>query len=135
MFGHEIGDEVLCKISDCLRKNFRKSDCVARIGGDEFIILMPRITEQVHAEKKVRKILQEFPIVLCSEDGEKEIEVSLSIGVVFSKAGERIEYEEMYRRADLYMYKAKKKEKGIAVLEAFHGAREKIVSLKEGNDS
>lgn len=135
IFGHEIGDQVLCKISDCLRNSFRKSDCVARIGGDEFIILMPRITEQVHAEKKVRKILAEFPIMLKSEDGKKEVEVSLSIGVVFSKAGERIEYEEMYRRADVYMYKAKKREKGIAVLEAFNGAKEKKVSLKKENNS
>lgn len=131
MFGHELGDEILCKISNCLRNCFRKSDCVARIGGDEFIILMPRITEQIHAEKKVREILREFPIVLHSDDGKKEIKVSLSIGVVFSKAGERIEYEEMYRKADTYMYKAKKKEKGIAVIEAFHGAKEKIVSLIE----
>jgi len=135
IFGHEIGDQVLCKISDCLRNSFRKSDCVARIGGDEFIILMPRITEQVHAEKKVRKILAEFTIMLKSEDGKKEVEVSLSIGVVFSKAGERIDYEEMYRRADVYMYKAKKREKGIAVLEAFNGAKEKRVSLKKENNS
>lgn len=130
ILGHEIGDELLCEISELLRSCFRKSDCVARIGGDEFLVLMPRITDQAHAEKKVRKLLQNFPVELLDEKG-KSIEVSLSIGVVFSKAGERVDYEEMYRRADSYMYKAKKREKGIAVLEAFNGSREKIVSLKE----
>ena len=135
VFGHEVGDEVLCRISSCLRNSFRKSDCVARIGGDEFIILMPRISEQTHAEKKARKILEEFPIVLRAEDGTKEVVVSLSIGVVFSRAGESIEFDEMYRRADTYMYKAKRKEKGIAVLEAFNGAREKVVSLKKNDDT
>lgn len=131
IFGHEVGDEVLCKISECLRNCFRKSDCVARIGGDEFMILMPHITEQIHAEKKVRKILEEFPIILGEMNGGNSVTVSVSIGVIFSKAGERTNYEEMYRRADLYMYKAKKREKGIAVMEAFNGAREKVVSLKE----
>ena len=126
--GHEKGDEVLCKVSDILRANFRKSDCVARIGGDEFIILMLQISERAHVAEKVRKILKEFPIIMKSENGEKSVPVSLSVGIIFTKGNGTNEYEELYRRADSFMYKAKKSGKGRAVME-LKGGREQMISV------
>ena len=126
--GHEKGDEVLCRVSEILRNNFRKSDCVARIGGDEFIILMPQILDKSHVADKVRKILQEFPIIMKDENAEKSVPVSLSVGIIFTKAGEQNEYEELYRRADKFMYKAKKGGKRRAVMEIKAG-KEQLITV------
>ena len=126
--GHEKGDEVLCKVSEILRNNFRKSDCVARIGGDEFIILMPQIMDKAHVADKVRRILQEFPIIMNDENGEREVQVSLSVGVIFTKSGVHNEYEELYRRADQFMYKAKKGGKRRAVMEIRAG-KEQVITV------
>ena len=49
-----------------------------------------------------------FPIIMEDESGTRAIPVSLSIGITFTNVGEANEYEELYRRADSFMYKAKK---------------------------
>lgn len=126
--GHEKGDEVLCRVSDILRNNFRKSDCVARIGGDEFIVLMPQISDRADAAEKVRRILKEFPVIMKSENGDKSVSVSLSVGVIFTKSNGANEYEELYRRADSFMYRAKKSGKGCAVME-LKGGREQVITV------
>lgn len=127
-FGHEVGDEILCRVSEILKSNFRKTDCVARIGGDEFVILMPHVTDKTHVVNKTKTILREFPIVLSNEEKKKEIAITLSVGIIFTKSGEVIEYEELYRRADKYMYKAKKNGKGCAVMEVKSGKEQVITS-------
>lgn len=127
--GHEKGDELLCRISEILKGNFRKTDCVARIGGDEFVVLMPHITNAQDVASKVKVILKEFPIVMKGENSDKSVVISLSIGIIFTKVGERVEYDELYRRADLFMYKAKKNGKGRAVME-MRGGKEQVISLE-----
>ena len=129
VLGHEKGDELLCQVSKILQSNFRKSDCVARIGGDEFLIIMPQIMNRENVAEKVRKILREFPIIVRAEHTDKCVEVSLSVGVIFTKYGEENDYEDLYRRADNYMYKAKKNGKGCAVMEG-KGNREQLISIK-----
>ena len=125
-FGHEKGDEVLCEISKILKSSFRKTDCVARIGGDEFAVLMANITDKSYVINRIKKILGEFPIVLKDEETGKEVKVSLSVGIIFTKPGQEIEYDEMYRRADKLMYKAKKNGKACAVVER-RGGKEEVI--------
>lgn len=125
--GHELGDELLCRISDILRNSFRKTDCVARIGGDEFLVLMPKIDDKQMVVEKAKQILVHFPIEMEDDSGYQTIEVSVSIGIALGRKGEETTYEEMYRKADRYMYKAKEKGKGIAVMEGLNGKREQII--------
>ena len=80
---------------------------------------MPDIDDLKPIVQKIADILHKFPIVYKKEN--QEIRVSASIGVAFHKAGNGCDYEEIYRRADEYMYKAKKKGKGIAVMENLEG--------------
>ena len=128
--GHDKGDELLCQVSNILKSNFRRTDCVARIGGDEFLIMMPQIINKENVAEKVRKILKEFPLIVQNENKDKKVEVSLSIGVIFTKSGEETQYEELYHRADSYMYKAKKSGKGCAVMEG-KGSKEQLISIKK----
>ena len=100
--GHVIGDKVLKKIADLLSVQFRTTDYVARIGGDEFAVIMTKIgtiPEQVIQRKidEINKTLQTI------EDGLPP--VSLSVGVSFSKNGFN---PQMIENADKALYKVKK---------------------------
>jgi diguanylate cyclase (GGDEF)-like protein len=114
VFGHKKGDEVLCTVSDILRKNFRESDCVARLGGDEFAVFLPNISKQDIVQEKVEKVLEDFPILL---EGEKEVEVSVSIGIAF-KDQKEMTYKNLCDKADAAMYEAKNLGKARAVIAA-----------------
>ena len=89
---------------------------------------MEKILEKAHVADKVKGILQQFPIVMKDKNGEKIVEVSLSVGVIFTRAGEHNEYEELYRRADKFMYKAKKGGKRRAVMEVRAG-KEQLITV------
>lgn len=115
VFGHKAGDEVLCQVAEILRNNFREDDCVARLGGDEFLVFLPKVTNREVVMERVERVLQSFPILL---QGEKPVEVSVSIGVVFKEEGKTPSYSQLCDSADEAMYKAKKSGKGKAVIAA-----------------
>ena len=113
--GHKEGDALLINAAKFLRANFRKSDCVARIGGDEFMVFMPALTETRQAYERIQSLLQCFPIAVEGDGSAEPIPVSISIGVVFSGENESPSYPELYEKADEAMYRAKKSGKGKAV--------------------
>lgn len=100
-YGHETGDEVLRKVAGVIEGEFRSQDCVARIGGDEFAVIMTGCTEKMKsaictkADSLNEKLA--FP-----EDGMPRI--SLSIGVAFSPHGFS---QELYSMADDALYRVK----------------------------
>jgi diguanylate cyclase (GGDEF)-like protein len=73
-FGHEAGDRLLRKIADILKSESRKNDIVARVGGDEFIIVLPQ-TSTSETEKIVNRIK-----VKCNKEKEDPIKPNVSIG-------------------------------------------------------
>ena len=115
--GHKQGDWVLIKVAEILHNTFKNSDCIARIGGDEFMVFMPKLSENQDAHERIQNLLDNFPVIVTGEgEGEtKPVPVSLSIGVVFSKENEFPSYTQLYEKADTAMYQAKKSGKGKAV--------------------
>ena len=103
--GHQHGDALLVQVANVLRASFRKTDCVARVGGDEFMVFMPGLSERKHAVERVQMLLAQFPIVV--EEQGKTVPVSISIGVAFSDADQFPTYQELYEQADRAMYQAK----------------------------
>lgn len=98
-FGHRMGDELLKKVSEILKKECRSDDIVARIGGDEFVILLPRTSEE-DAQRVVTRIYKsmeeervEDNIVSVSMGWSTKNEAHQDIKNVFIKAEEH-----MYRR-------------------------------------
>ncbi len=75
LFGHQEGDLLLRKIADALSACCRKEDLVARWGGDEFVVLLPRTTE-AHAIEFVRRVRK-----LCGETDHVAIYPSIALGV------------------------------------------------------
>ena len=104
-YGHNIGDELLRVVGHALRSGVRVSDTVARIGGDEFAILLPD-TNQSGAEV----LLEGLRGSLLKAMRAKDWPVTFSIGSITFPGGASI--EEMIRRADALMYEVKKGGKG-----------------------
>ena len=88
---------------------------------------MPKIEDKSCVIEKAKSILGCFPIEIEDSYGYQSINVSVSIGIAFTKIGVDTTYEEMYRKADQFMYKAKEKGKGVAVMEGLNGKREQMI--------
>ncbi len=109
--GHVAGDRLLASVAERLLKAVREPDTVARVGGDEFIVLLEQVTDpddvRVVAERILESLRASFAV------GGEDVHVTASIGVVLSRAGEargakrRQWGEELVRRADRAMYRAK----------------------------
>ncbi len=103
-FGHAVGDQFLKAIADRLRSALRAGDTIARVGGDEFVILVPGVVEESDAKIVARKVLDALaaPIVL----GSAKLDAAASIGLaLYPRDG--TESETLLRRADKAMYQAK----------------------------
>lgn len=100
-FGHEVGDLVLQKVARLLKESFRATDYPARIGGDEFAVILTEISaaQQSRIEQKLNHINE---ALLTPMDGLPQ--VSLSIGGAFSPAGYT---DDLYRQADKALYQVK----------------------------
>lgn len=103
-YGHSIGDEILKQVADRLKKTLREDDTIARIGGDEFVIVVEDYENEDSLRKIANKILDVF-----SEPFKTKFHIfsfSSSIGIAtYPKDGEDIEI--LLKNADAAMYEAK----------------------------
>jgi diguanylate cyclase (GGDEF)-like protein len=109
-FGHAVGDRVLSEVAARLRVQVRKLDMAARIGGDEFGMLLDGMRHFSDAAVVAERIIETLrrPIPL----GDAVISIGASVGVaVVEDAAEAPEPEELMRRADMAMYLAKRQGK------------------------
>jgi len=102
--GHSVGDSLLQIVAKRLADSLRKSDTVARMGGDEFTILMPGLTDVRSAAKKAKKLLD--TVSRPYSVGGRELYVTASIGIsVYPRDG--TDAEALVKNADAAMYLAK----------------------------
>lgn len=102
--GHLTGDRLLVTVADRIQEALRPSDTLARMGGDEFAILLDDLNEENDAIDVAERILNEFKTPLCV-DG-REVRTSISIGISFNQ-WERRAVDDMLLEADRAMYRAK----------------------------
>ena len=102
--GHQVGDEVLVHLAARIRSVLRSTDLVARMGGDEFVIVLDGVHGLDEAEAIAEKVRHsaETPIVTSS----RSITASLSVGVTICAAGEDL--DSVIGRADRALYQAKR---------------------------
>jgi diguanylate cyclase (GGDEF)-like protein len=102
LWGHEVGDALLRRIGEVLGKAVEKPSSAARIGGDEFALLLPGADAQ-GGEKMMEEVRK---LVDLNNQFYPGMPLSLSMGAATSAAGERL--EDVVRRADFAMYEAKR---------------------------
>lgn len=106
--GHPAGDKVLVHVAACLRDGVRATDVVARIGGEEFVVLLPQ-TDIDSAEvlaRKLRKLVRDSKATISSDLG---LSVTASLGVACMPGGHEGSVAALYAAADNALYEAKRK--------------------------
>ncbi len=103
-FGHNIGDMLLQAVAQRLLALLRKSDTIARMGGDEFLLILPEMKEPEDAIPTAERILSALSTPLYLEG--YQVNISASIGIVFYP-DHGTEIEQLLKNADIAMYKAK----------------------------
>jgi len=99
--GHHVGDDLLCIVADTIQDNVRYADIVARIGGDEFVIILPE-TGAEHALSAITKLQGKLAAAMESRGWP----VTFSIGMVtYNVPPESV--DEMLKKADDLMYAVK----------------------------
>ena len=106
--GHLVGDKLLCELADRLCKCVRETDTVARIGGDEFIVLLPDLRIPAEAESIAAKIVATIAQPYIIDHTQAVITVSVGV-VTYPEAG--ADLETLMHCADEAMYTAKEKGK------------------------
>ncbi|AQR94295.1 HD domain-containing phosphohydrolase [Clostridium saccharoperbutylacetonicum] len=99
-FGHVVGDELIRKTAQIIKKGCRPQDIIVRLGGDEFVILMPK-TDNDEAERIIKNINN-----LAKEEKIQNIDLSISFGYE-TKHNVKEDIQDIFRKAEDYMYKRK----------------------------
>ena len=126
--GHHAGDLVLQHVAQACHKILRESDTVARMGGDEFSILLPKVTGMEHAMQVAQRVLAAIKEPL-QIDGHL-IEVSASLGIaIYPEHGD--DELTLIMHGDAAMYEAKRQKLGVAVYQPEMGeGKNEAVALK-----
>lgn len=99
--GHPAGDRVLQRLAEVIRASLRAGDIAGRLGGEEFIVLLPHTDAQ--AAHAIGERLRARMAASCADQGG----VTCSIGLATTDTGYRVLLDELYARADAALYRAK----------------------------
>ena len=102
-YGHMVGDDLLQQTSERLLEVVRESDFLARIGGDEFVIITDTLSDKREVYPLVKRIQNQFD--LAFNVGPHQISVSSSIGIAFYPEADSLDL--LIKQADCAMYEAK----------------------------
>lgn len=117
-FGHMLGDELLIEVTKCIRKSLRSADVLGRIGGEEFVLVLPMTTAK-QAFTLAERIREDI-LAIRLKASYGELSASISAGVVEQRKMREFSQcettESMIRRADDAMYAAKRAGRNCTIL-------------------
>jgi len=116
--GHRVGDDLLVAVGERLTKLLRPGDTLARMSGDEFVILCEDLDDDKEAEVIGRRVVDALAIPF--QLAGVEVEISASVGIAFAGPGEHVP-EHLLEDADMAMYQVKHK----------GGAHHQVIDLRE----
>lgn len=106
--GHQMGDQALIDLANILRETFRQNDLIARVGGDEFVVL-GIIGEENHKEIIIKRLLEK--VEEFNSKGLRPYKISMSVGTAIYDPAEPISLEDLIQKADELMYEEKRRKK------------------------
>jgi diguanylate cyclase (GGDEF)-like protein/PAS domain S-box-containing protein len=107
--GHDAGDQVLEEVAARLDDAVRGPDTVARVGGDEFVVLLEDVVGEADAVEVAQRLVEVFGTPIPVDDREVAMEASVGVIVHEGGRGEEMDGSELVRRADAAMYRAKER--------------------------
>lgn len=107
--GHATGDKLLLQMAQKLRKQLATYETLARIGGDEFVLLLPAQTDCQQGCQRIEQLLSQIATPVQIDDW--MLSVSASIGITFAPQPDAVDAEQLIRQADHAMYQAKQEGK------------------------
>ena len=112
--GHRVGDQLLVAVAERLTGCMRPGDTAARIGGDEFVVLVEDLVRRADAEGVGERVAEELraPFVLQG----RQVFVGASIGIAVGGVNEFVAPDDLLRQADVAMYTAKNRGRGQSVV-------------------
>lgn len=109
-YGHDIGDKILVETVAKLKNTLREDDLIARIGGDEFVVVLTNIDSKQTVETIVKRAIKEFEHKIDISNNLNFVQ-SISVGVTIYSSNNLANAEELIKQADKAMYIAKNKGK------------------------
>lgn len=103
-YGHAVGDQVLQELSSRMQGTLRESDTVARIGGDEFVIILESIRNKMDVSKVTEKLLNN--IYLPIQIGDHCIQITASVGISIAEK-RNLPYLDLLKNSDAALYRVK----------------------------
>jgi len=111
-YGHDVGDKVLAMVAATLSSAVRPLDAAARWGGEEFILICPKVADALQSiAERVRMMVEQSWVEL--EDG-RTLSVTISVGAAKAAKGDSL--ETLVKRADARMYEAKNRGRNRCVV-------------------
>jgi diguanylate cyclase (GGDEF)-like protein/PAS domain S-box-containing protein len=110
--GHTAGDEILKAVATRIRGQLRESDTVARIGGDEFTVILPDVAKREHAEIVARKIIVALALPFEAGTPRSSVVIGATIGIALYPADAQSAVA-LVKAADAAMYSAKQAGTGL----------------------
>ncbi len=108
-YGHPAGDALLVEVAQKLKSHLRESDVIARVGGDEFSVIIESLSSTESVIPLVNNIIAEFSKPLIVDN--KSLSIGISIGIAVSSSS-GCSSEEIVKQADAALYRVKESGKG-----------------------
>lgn len=103
-FGHELGSTALCAVADVMKRTFRRTDIIGRVGGDEFVVLVidPKRGDERVLPRRLARNLRAY-----NQQSPYAFELAVSVGTSLAPARPGVSLEQLLAEADAAMYQRK----------------------------
>ncbi|MCR5468684.1 MAG: diguanylate cyclase [Lachnospiraceae bacterium] len=105
-YGHNVGDEAIREVADCLKKSFRNNDIIMRLGGDEFAVFAEGVKNNNEADTMFERLFRYIENIEINDMN--GVPVEISVGVKFIREGDDATFDDVYKMADESTYVSKK---------------------------